>query len=198
MVGLFGHLRSVFFSLSCHGSRRFDTSSACQRHNLDWVAVTSPLWPAAGRTAPGFHLLKADVSVRRGPLLPSCSLAANESSNPTLALLRSKYALLDKAEWWWLFDDALEEIGKCLTKDNFVLVDGFLPPAAVAACRGEIDRARREGRLEPGGLAGGTAGRATSYSLDAVRGDLMGWWSGDEPELGWSAIPAYLRKARGP
>ena len=45
------------------------------------------------------------------------------------------------------------------------------------------------------GPLGGRAGTATAYSLSAVRGDLAGYFSGEEPEVGWSAMRGYLKKA---
>lgn len=64
----------------------------------------------------------------------SSSPAVSVSHNPELSLLRSKYAMLGKAEWWWLFDDSIAQIGKKLAKDSYVVVDEFLPGSAVQVC----------------------------------------------------------------
>ena len=50
-----------------------------------------------------------------------------------LFFLRAKYALLGKSEWWWLQDDAVEEIHRRLERDHVVVVDGFATPEATRA-----------------------------------------------------------------
>lgn len=38
-------------------------------------------------------------------------------------------------EWWWCTNDALTEIGNTLNRDNFAIIDNFLPPSdAVQLC----------------------------------------------------------------
>ena len=55
-----------------------------------------------------------------------------------LFYLRTKYSLLGKSEWWWLMDESLAEIHRRLETENFVVVDGFVPPDA--------DRSKAPGR----------------------------------------------------
>ena len=37
---------------------------------------------------------------------------AAEAADPRITLLRSKFTLLGKEEWWWLMDESLAEIGE--------------------------------------------------------------------------------------
>lgn len=57
--------------------------------------------------------------------------AGTAEMSQTLRMLKMKYTLLGKEEWWWLFDDTLEAIGKCLTRDSFCVLDGFVLPQQV-------------------------------------------------------------------
>ena len=37
------------------------------------------------------------------------------------------YTLYLQEEWWWIFDESVQEIGAILLRDNFVVVDDFIP-----------------------------------------------------------------------
>lgn len=114
-----------------------------------------------------------------------------------LFYLRTKYTLLDKAEWWWLMDESLAEISRRLETEHFVVIDGFLSRDAVSDLRDEIRSADDAGHLAPGVLAGGKAGDATQYTMRDVRGDRVGWFSGAETDLGlcWSRLPEAMKRA---
>ena len=112
-----------------------------------------------------------------------------------LFYLRTKYTLLGKAEWWWLMDESLAEIDRRLANENYVVVDNFLPRDATKDLRSEVKRAHEGGHLAPGVLAGGKAGDSTQYTMKDVRGDHVGWFNGDEPELGWEGLPTAMKKA---
>ena len=71
-------------------------------------------------------------------------------------------------------DDTLAEVSAQLQQQHYVILDNFVPAAQTAALVQEVRRAHERGLLHPGGLAGGRAGQATSYSMTAVRGDYAG------------------------
>ena len=97
--------------------------------------------------------------------------------------------------WWWLTDPALASIGETLRTQCYAVVDGILGPAASAALRREVVATRELGRLTASKLAGGRDGNKLTYTHAAVRGDLIGWFDGDEPELwGEQALNRYLQK----
>ena len=118
-----------------------------------------------------------------------------------LFYLRTKYSLLGKSEWWWLMDESLAEIHRRLETENFVVVDGFVPPDATRELRDEIRRAHDAGHLTPGVLAGGKAGDATQYTMRDVRGDHVGWFDGSETADGdggdplWRRLPDAMKRA---
>ena len=115
-----------------------------------------------------------------------------------LFFLRAKYALLGKSEWWWLQDDAVEEIHRRLERDHVVVVDGFATPEATRELRDEIKRAHDAGALTPGVLAGGRTGAAASYTMSNVRGDRVGWFDGRERAADgasrWTRLPDAMRR----
>lgn len=131
----------------------------------------------------------------------------NEARDNGLSCFREKYALLGKAEWWWIFDDSLQAIGDCLKRDNFVVLDGFMGREKAVGLYGELLRAYRAGklpetkhemvgcpRLEPGALAGGRTGKGLTYKMEAVRGDFVAWFNGQEKACNWNALPTYLQR----
>lgn len=61
-----------------------------------------------------------------------------------------------------VFDDSLAAIAKVLKKQNFVVVDGFLPPDQARQMRKEIKCQYDEGRMAPGVLGGGKSGSSTA------------------------------------
>lgn len=115
--------------------------------------------------------------------------------------------MLGKAEWWWIFDDAVEQIAKKLDKDNFVILDGFLGQDLAVELHQELFRAYRAGklpetrhemigcpRMEPGALAGGQAGTSLTYRMKSVRGDHVAWFDGKESACKWRVLPMYLQR----
>ncbi len=53
---------------------------------------------------------------------------------------------------------------------------------------------RDAGLMKPGVLGGGRLGSTLGYVHEKVRGDLMTWVNGDEPQVDWAALPAYGKK----
>ena len=107
---------------------------------------------------------------------PTSEEGEDAAGGDKLFFLRTKYSLLDKAEWWWLMDDSLAEINSRLETEHFVVIDGFLTGAHTRSLRDEIKGAHEHGHLAPGVLAGGKAGDSTQYTMRDVRGDHVGWW----------------------
>ncbi|KAL1515808.1 hypothetical protein AB1Y20_002424 [Prymnesium parvum] len=97
--------------------------------------------------------------------------------------------------WWWLADASLTFLGEELRARRFALVDGMLGPVAIRALRDEVREVRALGRLAASKLAGGRDGNKLTYTHSGVRGDLVGWFDGDEPEL-WrgGAFNKFLQK----
>ncbi|GBG31851.1 Egl nine-like 1 [Hondaea fermentalgiana] len=121
--------------------------------------------------------------------------------------LRTKYMMLGKAEWWWLFDDALAQIAQRLQRENFVILDGFLDQSMSVELHEELVRAYKAGklpetrhsmvgcpRMQPGALAGGQAGTSLTYRMNAVRGDHVAWFDGKEEACQWHVLPKYLQR----
>ena len=127
--------------------------------------------------------------------------ATDDGDADALFYLRTKYSLLGKSEWWWLMDESLAEIHRRLETENFVVVDGFVPPDTTRELRDEIRRAHDAGHLTPGVLAGGKAGDATQYTMRDVRGDHVGWFNGSETADGdggdplWRRLPDAMKRA---
>lgn len=111
-----------------------------------------------------------------------------------LAGHRTRYSALGKAEWWWIFDDTLADVAACLQQHSMVWLDGFVLPSQAAAVRSEVARAKDAGMLKLGVLGGGKLGSTLGYVHERVRGDLMQWFNGDEPECGWDALPHHGKK----
>jgi len=118
--------------------------------------------------------------------------------------LKSKYAELGKAEWYWLFDDTLAEISTILMEDNYVVLDNFLGNEQANKLHLELKRAYDAGsipetamamegcpRLQEGALGGSST---SSYTMSKVRGDFVAWFSGKEQSCHWSAFPQYLQR----
>lgn len=78
---------------------------------------------------------------------------------------------------------------------NFVVLDGMLGIVACAELREEVVAVRASGGLRPSKLAGGRSGSMLAYTHTRVRGDLVGWFEGDEAGM-WShgALPKYISK----
>eukprot|EP00959_Pyramimonas_sp_CCMP1952_P472388 9499953-Pyramimonas_sp.AAC.1 len=58
----------------------------------------------------------------------------------------------------------------------------------------QVQRAYQKGAMESGNLAGGKTGSSTTYTLENVRGDYMGWFTGNEEHLEWKQLPEFLNK----
>jgi hypothetical protein len=168
-------------------------SSACQR--TDWKdhkalcaiaasALGSVLASsAAGSPRPGLAALTHDpVTV--------------EDYQACLAAHRARYASFGKQEFWWLFDDVLADIGKCLLTHSHVVVDDFVLPTQTADLRGEVMGLMHAGLLTRGALGGGRLGTNVKYTHDLVRGDLMGWFNGNEDNYNWQHLPPFGKKVR--
>lgn len=97
--------------------------------------------------------------------------------------------------WWWITDEALDGIGGELEANGFCVLDGLLGSAAVSVLHDEVSGVRAAGRLQSSRLAGGRSGAMLTYTHAAVRGDLVGWFDGDEEGL-WKAgsLSRYLTK----
>jgi len=97
--------------------------------------------------------------------------------------------------WWWITDEALEDMARQLETSHYCVVDGMLGDKGAAALYEEVRAARQDGKLESSRLAGGRTGALLSYSHAAVRGDLVGWFDGTEEGL-WKngQLARYLTK----
>ena len=129
---------------------------------------------------------------------PTSEQGEDAAGGDKLFFLRTKYSLLDKAEWWWLMDDSLAEINSRLETEHFVVIDGFLTGAHTRSLRDEIKGAHEHGHLAPGVLAGGKAGDSTQYTMRDVRGDHVGWFDGTErlsSGVKWSTLPTAMKRA---
>ena len=129
---------------------------------------------------------------------PTSEEGEDAAGGDKLFFLRTKYSLLDKAEWWWLMDDSLAEINSRLESEHFVVIDGFLTGAHTRSLRDEIKGAHEHGHLAPGVLAGGKAGDSTQYTMRDVRGDHVGWFDGTErlsSGVKWSTLPTAMKRA---
>ena len=93
--------------------------------------------------------------------------------------------------WWWITDEALADMAEQLQRQHYCIVDGMLGEKSIAALHAEVRAAR--GQLSSSRLAGGRTGALLSYSHASVRGDLVGWFDGDEPGV-WPQLGRYLTK----
>eukprot|EP00040_Diaphanoeca_grandis_P013923 m.70350 g.70350 ORF g.70350 m.70350 type:complete len:471 (-) comp24212_c1_seq2:15-1427(-) len=76
-------------------------------------------------------------------------------------------------------DTWVEGLANKLKEDSFVLADDFLEKMLAIKIAVEVKKAWKSGRLESGELAGGRSGANKKYTLDRIRGDKVGWFSGD-------------------
>lgn len=97
--------------------------------------------------------------------------------------------------WWFISDGALDEIAMQLEAHAWCVVDEMLGIDSCEELRSEVVAARAAGKLQPSRLAGGRSGKLTSYVHSRVRGDLVGWFDGEEPGM-WAteALSRYLTK----
>lgn len=95
--------------------------------------------------------------------------------------------------WYWLADESQAAIGAQLAARDYAIVDDFVGGALCAQLRAELRGVRAAGLMRAGALAGGRAGSSKTYELAPVRGDEVGWFSGDEASL-FDALPQYLKR----
>lgn len=165
-------------------------------------ASEPPPPPAAAATAATGAGSAAAADTALAPVLPlpthKVTIPPAADFEASIASLASKYAMysaLGKEEWWWIMDDTLADIAKCLKRHNHVYLDHFLPPSQVAAVRANVKAAYDSGNLDTGVLAGGKGGTSLSYVMSEVRGDKMGWFYGHECDAnGWTAMSPYYKK----
>jgi len=148
------------------------------------------------RDAPGLLLLQRDAGT-------AWSFSERADSDPPLAgasALLQAHALAARAAdrekyWWFITDDAIDDIARQLRDRSWCVLDECLGSAACDELRAEVVAVRAAGKLEASRLAGGRTGKLASYTHSRVRGDLVGWFDGEEPGL-WrtDALSRYLTK----
>ena len=108
-------------------------------------------------------------------------LTSSQKTHPDpIDALRLKYTLLGKEEWWFIMDECLEEIGKTLLKNDYVVVDWFMTASRVLALNKDVRKVYESGKLRLGVLAGGKSGNSLTYTHEKVRGDVVEWFDGTE------------------
>ena len=130
------------------------------------------------------------------PVAPAPSIPALQSFIDKLAAHRERYTALGKREWWWIFEDTLGDVAACLSAHAMVWLDGFILPTQAADLQAEVRAARAGGHLKSGVLGGGRLGSSLGYVHEGVRGDLMGWFNGDEAAPPFTHLPQYGKKVR--
>ena len=118
--------------------------------------------------------------------------------NPRLAAMETAGRLADadpESFWWFIRDEALDAIAAELKSASFCVVDGLLGGQAHRALRREVMALRSAGRLRASQLAGGRTGGSTAFTHSAIRGDHMGWFTGNEASL-WpgGTLARYLTR----
>ena len=73
-------------------------------------------------------------------------------------------------------------------------MDGFVGEALCAVVLQEVQQLDRSEHLTRGGLGGGQTGANLTYYNPRVRGDRVGWFTGDEQHLELRALQRYLEK----
>jgi hypothetical protein len=79
-------------------------------------------------------------------------------------------------------DETTKEVVDQLDRNYYCVLDGFLGKDA-GELGEEVQNLQREGKMKSGVLAGGTTGHNLSYSHDKVRGDVVCWVNGSEPNF---------------
>lgn len=102
---------------------------------------------------------------------------------------------------WWMLDKAQDVIASELENSNFCIIDGFLGVSGMRSLRAEVTALHTDGKLQLAKLAGGRTattdpGGSLSYSHAAVRGDHVGWFTGNEGKSTWpkKTLSAYQQK----
>jgi hypothetical protein len=93
---------------------------------------------------PSVSLESAAIKIDEGH---ARSLLPGEEIRLGLQALRVKYASVNKAEWWWIFDDTLLAIAGQLERENYVVLDDFLLPDACSSLANEVISAYDAGKL---------------------------------------------------
>ena len=154
-------------------------------------------------------LLKRDqaslVLVRRSTGQSEWAFAERAANVPPLATMREPMKTIEAAArlsgadperfWWWITDEALDGMAAELSANSFCVLDGLLGRTFAGALRDEVAGVRAAGRLQLSKLAGGRNGSMLTYTHTAVRGDLVGWFDGEEAGL-WphGTLVKYLQK----
>mmetsp|Transcript_4660 Transcript_4660/g.7921 ORF Transcript_4660/g.7921 Transcript_4660/m.7921 type:complete len:608 (+) Transcript_4660:131-1954(+) len=134
-----------------------------------------------------------------GASMATMSVAVADASpgvhRRTIPALRQAYTeVMDRPEFWWIQDECIEVIGKTLSQRNYVVIDGFMGESVCKELRQEVKLAYEKGAMIAGNLAGGSTGGGTTYTMENVRGDYMGWFTGKEENLDWKRLPDLLVK----
>eukprot|EP00039_Didymoeca_costata_P024582 m.10738 g.10738 ORF g.10738 m.10738 type:complete len:576 (-) comp4313_c0_seq1:47-1774(-) len=106
--------------------------------------------------------------------------SGTKTQDPTTSLHSDRYNHVRK-----LLEDepdvknTVEGLARDLTEKKFCLYPDFLGRAESVKLAVEVKQAWRKGKLKSGKLAGGRSGKNTRYTLEDIRGDKVGWFSGD-------------------
>lgn len=98
--------------------------------------------------------------------------------------IRCKTAGSTAAEWWWCLDESLTVISSTLINERYVVLDEFLTDPEASELREEVQEAYRRGLLASDGVIGGgkigRADRAGAVLDKETRGDVLGYFEGNE------------------
>ncbi len=145
------------------------------------------------------------VLVRRSTGQSEWAFAERAANAPPLAGMREPMKSIEAAGrmsgadperfWWWITDEALDGVAAELSAKGFCVLDGFLGRTFAGALRDEVAGVRADGHLQLSRLAGGRNGTMLTYTHTAVRGDLVGWFDGEEAGM-WphGTLAKYLQK----
>ena len=81
--------------------------------------------------------------------------AVGKSSPDGIDVLRLKYRLYGKREWWFIMDEVLEAVSKELQENDYVIMDGFLEKEKCDVLRSELVKVYEEGGVMRRGACGG-------------------------------------------
>mmetsp|Transcript_2669 Transcript_2669/g.6447 ORF Transcript_2669/g.6447 Transcript_2669/m.6447 type:complete len:289 (+) Transcript_2669:93-959(+) len=125
---------------------------------------------------------------------PAAASSDGEVAQRRVDASHAAYVKLGRPDtwWWWAADESVAALGQALDGRYFALVDDFLPPSLVTAIAREAAAAHVGGLLSPGALGGGRNGSNLTYQHASVRGDVIGWFDGNEKP--WQELPVYLKR----
>lgn len=106
-------------------------------------------------------------------MLSDVSTVASSPSRTRYAQVAQLVAENPEMKTW------VQSLASDLTQHNFVVTDNFLERDMAVKLAVEVRKAWKHGKLETGVLAGGRSGKLTRYTLENIRGDKVGWFSGD-------------------